>query len=85
MIARLPTLDRREFSAGFVSKNTPVILTRQMDDWGARSWTPQSLKDRVPSVVLPAQEGNMEQDATIGAAASSNGTVRREIRNRGGQ
>lgn len=65
MIARLPTLDRREFSAGFVRKNTPVILTRQMDDWGARSWTPQSLKDRVPSVVLPAQEGNMEQDATI--------------------
>lgn len=65
MITRLSKLDRRVFKGSFIRTNTPVILTQQLDDWPARTWTPEVLKQRVASVVLPAQEGNMEQEATV--------------------
>ncbi len=64
MIARIASLGRRDFAEGFLRTNTPVILTQQMDDWAARRWTPQTLKERLAAIVLGVQAGNMEQEAT---------------------
>jgi len=65
MIERYATLSRGAFSDGFLRANKPVVLSHQMEDWAARRWTPAGLKERVDSVALQAQEGNMEQEATI--------------------
>jgi len=65
MIERIPCLSRAELETRFMRPGVPVILTRQMNGWKALEWTPEVLKQRVGSVVLPIQEGNMEQAPTI--------------------
>jgi Cupin-like domain len=65
MIPRIPTLTREALAERFMRPGLPVVLTRQMDAWGALRWTPEGLKERVASVVLQVQEGNMEQEATV--------------------
>ncbi len=69
MIERIPRIARAELATRFMRPGVPVILTRQMEGWGALGWTPEVLRQRVGSVVLPVQEGNMEQEPTVLGAA----------------
>jgi len=65
MIPRVDRLSRWELAERFIRPGLPVVLTRQMEGWGALRWTPEGLKARVASVVMGLQEGNMEQEPTV--------------------
>lgn len=63
-IESVQALGPRRFEREFIRARRPVVLTRQMEGWGALHWTPQGLKQRTPSPLLQFQEGNMEQEET---------------------
>ncbi|WP_437975217.1 cupin-like domain-containing protein [Sorangium sp. So ce295] len=55
-IERVGIIGVREFHARFVTPETPVILTRMIDDWpAARRWTPAYFQQRFGDVKLDVE------------------------------
>jgi hypothetical protein len=68
-IPRISRPTASAFERDFVVPERPVVLTRAIDDWPARSWSPASLKERFGSAPVRAyvlKNGRIQLDARRG-------------------
>jgi hypothetical protein len=63
-IERIHRPSRREFHQAYVKRNKPVILQGVIDDWPARSWTPELFQTKLRSIPVVVEVWETEENVT---------------------